>query len=224
MNSVKLFLAVSLACAMLLASGCRQISALATLLAPPKKVKPVFVPPKDKILLVFVDDMLNPVSYEPAKRRLTEQLNKQLVEHKVVAKTVPYERMLEFMSRTPKFNSLSVSEIGRKLDADLVLYIQVNQFSLKDIEESPLWHGRMHVTVRVVDVAKARTLWPTDRAAGMPLDPVEIPEVENPSTTYAGHLARQIADEMADQIAKLFYEYTVDTNEGFMSSKPKAKE
>jgi hypothetical protein len=182
--------------------------------APPKQVEPEYVPPKDKVILVFVDDMLNPINYEPIKIDLTNRLNEQLVANGVTAKTVPYNRLADLIAATPDFNGLAVSEVGQKVKADIVLYVQVDEFSLKDPAAPQLWRGRFQVTVRMVDVAEGR-LWPKDRPAGYTVPIVETPVSTESAETYADDLAKQLAASVAQQVAWLFYKHPVPYEGGW---------
>jgi len=187
--------------------------------APPKKIKAVYTPPKDKKIMVFVDDLLNPISYEPIKGELTDQLNRQLVEHRLAAQTVPYEDLLDLIAVTPDFNTLSIGEVGQKLGADIVLYVQIDWFSLREAEGSPLWKGRMEATVWMVDVEMAMRgesrcrIWPDDRSTGYRLEPLEMPAEANSSESYGRTLAKTMAHRMAEKIARLFYDHEISAYE-----------
>lgn len=187
-------------------SGCAVVAWTVAAWTPPKKVPAECKVPENKTILVFVDDIIHEVVYEPVKMELTVQLNKQLVEHKVAGRTVKYDRLLDLIAAAPKFNRLSVSEVGQKLGADIVLYVQVDKFSLKDSNVSPLWHGQLQTTVRIVEVGKGR-LWPKDRPAGHTVEPLDIPTSDETSRGYGSKLARIMARQMAHRIAKLFYEH-----------------
>lgn len=180
--------------------------------APPQKVDAIYKPPPKKKILVFVDDLLNPVSYEPVKAELTQQLNRHLQENKIAGQTVSYQDMLVLIAATPEFNRLAVSEVGQRLGADIVLYVRIDRFSLKDNEAVPLWQGRLHATVRMVDVELGR-LWPDDRPDGYPLRPVSPPAETNPSSRYGEVLSKRLARQMADRIAKLFYDHEISAVE-----------
>jgi len=180
--------------------------------APPQKVEPVYRPPAGKRVLVFVDDLLRPVAYEPIKAELTEQLNRQLTEHDVAKTAVPYEDLLTLQAAMPEFNQLAVSEVARHLDAELVVYLDVDEFALKDDEANPLWQGRLTVSVRVVDPAAGR-LWPDDRAGGYPVPTVEIPAHPHNSPNHGAELSRTLAAQMADRVAKLFYKHEISARE-----------
>lgn len=187
-------------------AACAIPAVIAAKFAPPKKVPPEFELPKGKNVLVFVDDMLNPVSYEPIKIQLTSRLNEHLVAHEVAAKTVSHDRLAALIAATPSFNLLSVSEVGQKLGADVVLYVRVDDFALKDVGAQQLWRGRIETTVRMVGVEAGR-LWPKGRIAGHTMPPVEKPITVQASDSYADDLTNEMAAEMADKIAKLFYEH-----------------
>jgi len=187
--------------------GCAFISWSVAQFSPPQEVKAIYKPPAGKTILVFVDDILHPVGYEPVKAELTERLNEQLTTQNTAGETIPYERLLNLIAATPQFDQLSISEVGRRLGADIVLYVQVEEFSLKDSPASPLWRGRFAATVRMVDVEVGR-LWPEDRPGGYPVEPVEISARQETSPTYGAKLARDLAESLAEKIAKLFYDHS----------------
>ena len=187
--------------------GCAVFGWIVAKFAPEKKVPAEYEFPAGTTILVFVDDMLHPVDYEPVKIQLTEMLNAQLIAHKVAAKTIPYSRLGEFISATPSFNSLAVSEVGRKLGADMVLYVQIDEFGLRDAAAgAELWKGRLATSIRLVDVTKGR-LWPTDSPTGHMVPKAETQTVSDSSQARGEQISRELADETADKIAKLFYSY-----------------
>ena len=202
-------LAATLAAAMAMPlAGCQMAGWFAAQFAPEKKVPAEYEPPAGKTVLVFVDDMLHPVDYEPVKIQLTEMLNEQLIAHKVAAKTIAYTRLGEFISATPTFNALAVGEVGQKLGAEMVLYVLIDDFGLRDAAgASELWKGRLATTVRLVDVAKGR-LWPTDSPAGRVVPKVETQTVSDSSQSRGELISKELAAETADKIAKLFYAYS----------------
>ena len=188
--------------------ACGPIAWVVAVLAPPERIAAVYELPEDKKVLVFVDDISSPVRYEAVKRELTEGINDRLLKQKVAAKTVPYERLFRLIASTPEFNRLYVRDVGRLLGADVVIYVSLDEFILKDVPNVPLWHGKLRTTVRVVDVS-GKQLWPLDRPAGHVVDPVEMPEVIETSNTYGTELALQMAELMAERIARLFYTHYI---------------
>ena len=186
--------------------GCALGSWAAAVFSPPMKDPALFEIPKGKTILVLPDDFESVVTYDPARGMLAESLNKLLVENKVATTTIPFSNLVDLDARTNNLEDLSVSEIGEKLGADIVVYVLFDAFSLKDDPGNPLWHGRLAANVRVVDV-KGGLLWPKDRPRdGWPIKPVDIP-TNNTSVTYEQVLSRQLTAEAAQRIAWLFYEH-----------------
>lgn len=191
-------------------AGCQTVPWLVQFFARPEKVEPVCSIPPDARMLVLVSDLELSESVDCAaiKRDLTDSLNKQLLAHEVAAEVVPYEELLELVADEPVFNQMSFGDIGNRLDADLVLYVRLKQFKLKDTDVGPSWHGELDVQVKLVDQDN-HTLWPLDQPLGYAVGPVVVSGRQESSETYGVKLTEELAEEMANRIAKLFYEYEV---------------
>lgn len=199
----------TLASAMLL-GGCIIPLTIAELMFPKSKVKPLFELPGKRTALVFPDDMQRPVNYPPVKRALARKLNELLMESKLASAVVAYDKLTDLRSAEPDFNRLAVATIARKLGADLVIYVDITEFSLKDSPVGTLWRGRFGGKVRVVDVDKGR-LWP-DASAGHPVRVIE-PLTENSSEIYGAELSRKLAARLAEEICGLFTSHQVDRHQ-----------
>jgi hypothetical protein len=186
--------------------GCGAAGWFASLL-PPDKIEAKFEFPEDKTVAVLVDDPNHLVKFSPVKYELAKKLNKQLVEHKICDDVIPPSDIMKLSAVTPGFNRLSNAEIGKKLGADIVINIRIKLFRLKDAQYSQIWQGKLQTTVRVVDVEAGR-LWPGDSLGGYQTKVVETPRVEGQaSPQFEVKLAKTMATEMADVIAKYFYEH-----------------
>jgi hypothetical protein len=64
----------------------------------------------------------------------------------------------------------------------------------------------------MVDVVNSKRLWPRDQEE-LQLKPVRLSPVQNPSPTYGAKISRQLAERMAERIAVLFYDHTVDVKD-----------
>ncbi len=197
---------VLIAASLLGVPGCAGIAWFVAQFAPPQKTKALYTIPRGTKVLVFADDPAGALQDVSIKAELTKRLNEQIGANKIADETVPYQKLLDVLTSTPQFGLLSVSEIGKLCGADVVLYVQIDRFQLKDDRASPLWQGKFETTVKVVDVEAGR-LWPKDRPDGYPIDLVETPISAESAHSYRLKLTRQLADLMADRIAKCFYEY-----------------
>ncbi|MFP3938149.1 MAG: hypothetical protein ACLFVW_07380 [Phycisphaerae bacterium] len=192
---------------LVLCGGCSAIGWTVALFAPPEKEPAVYKPPKGKTYLVFVDDIASPVEYEGVKGELTEQLNQRLERHRIASRTVDYSDVVKLVSASPDFNQLPISEVGRKLGAEMVLYVQIDRFELSEYANTSTWNGVLEASARVVDADKRKRLWPEDRPSGYPVDPVRIPQVELESRDQVSRMAKMLAVQCAEKTIKLFIEH-----------------
>ncbi|MCP4376243.1 MAG: hypothetical protein GY794_08735 [bacterium] len=188
-------------------SGCTGIAWLASVFVPPKTTPAVYELSPDKKVLVLVDDLGKPVRYEQIKRLLTEKVNRLLLDNKAVKKVVSYQDVFRLMARRNDYHSMGIANIARELGAEQTLYIRLDEFSLKDDPNISLWHGKLGVSVKVVD-NEGNVKWPVNLPAGHKPDIADSATVDDPSPTYGATLAAELADEMAEKVAKLFYKHT----------------
>ena len=212
MTRLTIAVAAAVVAVMLLAvPGCAWIAWTAHLLAPNEKIEPVCTIPPDVRLLVYVSDLelSETVDCAAIKRHLTDSLNEELLAHEVVADVVNYDELLDFIADEPTFYQMSFGDIAKGLDAELVLYVRLKHFSLRDDETSLLWQGNLDVVVALKDTDD-HMLWPTDEPSGHPIDPpVSISRDRQEFQSYGVKLTEELAAEMADRIARLFYEHEV---------------
>ena len=203
--------AAAVAVMLLAVPGCAWIAWTAHLLAPNEKIEPVCTIPPDVKILVLVDDLklTETVDCAAIKRDLTDSLNEELLAHEVVADVVNYDELLDFIADEPVYRQMPFGEVGRKLGADLVLYVRLDHFSLRDSEASLLWQGNLDVVVSLKDTDD-HMLWPMDKPGGHPIDPpVSVSCDREESQSYGVKLTEELAAQMADRIARLFYEHEV---------------
>ncbi len=199
--------AVLLAALAFASGGCAAIGWAVAAFAPPERVRAEYKPPRDKAYLVLVDDVMTPAGFETVQSDLASQLNDRLEQEGIAFRTVDQADVMRLASTTGDFSRLSVSEIGERLGADVVVYVHVNKFDVSRYAGSTTWNGEIESTVRVVDVHEARRLWPDDRPAGFPAEKVLIENVDMEDREPATVLSKMIAERSADNIMKLFVDH-----------------
>jgi len=188
--------------------GCNILGYMVNVMMPPKSVPAAYrLAPGGKVL-VLVDDLGKPVRYEQIKRLLTEKVNRLLLDNKAADQVVSYQDVFRLTASRKDFNRLGIANITRELGANQTIYIYLDEFSLKDDPGISLWHGKLGVSVRVVDI-EGNTKWPVDRPSGHKPEAAETPQVDDPSPTYGAKIAAELAEEMSLKIAKLFYKHSV---------------
>jgi len=189
------------------APGCQIIG----LFQAPKSVEAVYELPEDRRILVLVEDREHAGDFEVLKRLVTQQLNAQLLAHDLAEEVVPYDELMRLRWTTPDWTSVGVSNLGMKLGADLVLYVDIEEFHLREHSNDVLWTGRFKTAVHVTRSGDASSgecrLWPPlSRGKGYPVR-IERDPITSFSPTFGQRLQESLAAEMADKIAKLFYEH-----------------
>ena len=196
--------------------GCTMFAWLVNVMIPPKDVRTAYeLAPSGKVL-VLVDDLGKPVRYEQVKRLLTEKINRLLLDNKAAEKVVSYQDVFRLTASQKNFNRMGIANIARELGASQAIYVYLEEFSLKDNPNISLWHGKLGVSVRVVDI-EGNTKWPIDHPSGHKPEAAETPQVDDPSPTHGEKIATELADEMALKIARLFYKHS--ESRGHMSGK-----
>jgi len=205
---VRRFLLSAACCAAVLPTGgCAIGNWLAAMTLPPPKDPALFEIPEGKTVLVLPDDPFSRVAYEPFRQDLATEINRLLVENEVTKAAIPFQDLADLEVRTNNLDGLSSGEIRRKLGADIVIYVPITQWALKDDPASTIWHGRTNMLVRVIDVDEG-LLWPRDRRDGWPIEPVEIPTGET-SAGYATTMSRKLALAAAKRVAEMFYDHKI---------------
>jgi hypothetical protein len=98
---------------------------------------------------------------------------------------------------------MSIATVGRKLGADYVMYINIEQFTLKESAGDTIWHANLEGRLRVVDVQTGKRVWP-EESAGHPFK-TGMPTMENASPTFAGELTKALCAKTATEICYLFH-------------------
>ncbi|MHC4122186.1 MAG: hypothetical protein ACYSSI_01325 [Planctomycetota bacterium] len=105
---------------------------------------------------IWIDAQIN------LKYYLTEAVNKRL-EEKIKFPSnniVSYYELSAYRSGQPDFAQLSVRQIGKGLNADIVLIIDVQLYQLEKISETDYYKGFLDAQAAVIDTATGTRLWP----------------------------------------------------------------
>jgi hypothetical protein len=209
LNKSFLFVVVTAAVLMICGAGCHEAGVLHYFLMPDQKVEAEFEL-SDKPLVILVDDVRGLVDPPMARQALVESLSEELREHKVARRITTNEELARVRQAEPDFDKLSIREVGRKVNADVMIWISVIEFGFDQNLEMAVAPGRFVAKVKVFDIRAENEgnlrLWPTQRQ-GRFVD-VEIPPHKVRSCKNKAEVHEKLADAMADKIARLFYEYT----------------
>lgn len=162
-------------------------------------------------VLILVDDDQDLVQPSVARDMFVDSLAKQFKEHKIADHITTNEELAHVRQTEPKFEQRGAREVGRMVGADTVVWVSVKQFLLERDLEMAVSPAQWAVTLKVVN-AKAEKrdevrLWPMDREGKLIDVSVRPQELHRVKATSEVH--QKMADELADKIAKVFYDYEI---------------
>ena len=183
-------------------AGCNILGPVATIVAGPPSVPPVYVPAKERMLIV-VENFHHPSDAFADAEMLARTLHDELARLKV-APLVPMENLDALRTnRAGDYRAMSITTIGRELGAKQVLYVDLHQISIDAAPGSDLLRGRATVLLRVVDTKTGHSRWPRDVAEGYPVS-YESPTPRNEDKSNVNLVRAATHRGIAERIGRLF--------------------
>ena len=166
----------------------------------------------DRPTVVFVDDPENILPDRSLRRLIGDKVSQELMVRNLVTTTISPADALAVAGRERFGEQMPIDAIGRAVGAEQVVFIDMVSFSLTPDNVTPRPIGACQV--KVIDVTNRERLFPSEDggfrgASGFPVQ-VAMREVslERYRTTSSRRgINEQLANEIADQIAKVFYRH-----------------
>jgi hypothetical protein len=188
--------------------GCEAAGILASDATGQPTVKAKYVPDKQASMLVLVESYDLAVDSDIESQHIALTLGRSLTEAKVASIVDP--QVLEKLrdSDPDKYNKMTIAEIGRKVGARQVLYVDIQRDEIVKPPGSGQMRGHIEAVIKVVDSATGNTRWPLDESS----ERVQYTSDWTPESASSteSDLRAKMADQMADDISKLFHDYQVD--------------
>ena len=193
-------------------AGCNVIGAIAYKVAPEATIPAAFPLPRDSKTLVLVENFHNPAALRLESDAVARHLAEELKMHRAGPVVEPAAADALRQSRGDAYRAMPVDAIGRALGAKQVIYVDLDDFEISHALASDMLAGRAEARVRVVDEA-GKVLWPTDLSAGHAVAVKVNPQRAAPGFDESS-ARRELHAKLADQIAKLFYNWKADSADG----------
>jgi hypothetical protein len=188
--------------------GCEAAGILASDATGEPTVKAKYVPDKQASMLVLVESYGLAVDSEIESQHIALTLGRALTDEKVASIVDP--QVLEKLrdSDPEKYNQMTIAEIGRKVGARQILYVDIQRDEVVKPPASGQMRGHIEAVIKVVDSATGNTRWPLDESS----ERVQYTSDWTPESASSteSDLRAKMADQMADDISKLFHDYQVD--------------
>jgi hypothetical protein len=176
-------------------------------------VDPVYVLTNEP-LVVLVENYRNPVGSSADAMMVTRFINEDLKENLKPEKDKPpkitlidYAELLELENGAPsEFSKMKIAEVGRRLGAKQVLYVDLMVSGVDQTPGSEMLRGVFNARVKVVDAATGQSRWPNDMAGGYAVGWESKPQ--RPSKDVYPAAVRERALRIGSHyIARLFYKW-----------------
>jgi hypothetical protein len=203
------FLSIVLAALTLLhIPGCNVLTPVAYAIHGPGKVEPQFTLDETLRTVVFVDDPSSRITQRRLRYSIADKTTKELLEKRILVDMLDPRGILTAASNEQYGMQMSISELGRLVDADIVIYAVVTDFSMSP--ETGAYLPRASMRVKLIDTRSGERIWPTDERGHM--INVQIPQRPGTGPSSTGErveIEQTLADRAGLGLAQLFYKHEI---------------
>jgi len=185
-------------------SGCTQIAQAWANLTGGDWIEPEYRLTRQP-LAVIIDDSQGLVGEPRAIREAYKTISAIFAEFKVNQQVVPFEDWQRLQQSDRQYGKYSIREIGEKLGAEEVLYLDVEKFTLHAEGDAPVFKGLFSVRVKVLSTKRKADirLWPNEESGRL----VSATTAATPADgdKSAGDVATELGIRLGQEVARLFY-------------------
>lgn len=201
--------AALLACAALGLASCNILGPATYFVLGPDKVPAAFTLDKNKTAVVFVDDRANRIPSRASREMIGKTCEEALLEKRVVKDMIQSRSLQAVVARERFGKPMAIADVGRAVNADVVIYAWVDSFSMT--ADGQTYLPTASLRVKVIDCATTERLFPASTAteAWHPLT-ISLPQQQGfvPSSNAEVAKAEQdLARWVGIALARLFFEH-----------------
>lgn len=152
---------LSLACMVLFATGCNIFAAGAILVAGDPKIDQEFTLDPQRPTVVFVDDRGNHLPRRSLRQIIAEQAQKTLLAEKAVINVIDARAAFSAATADREGTPLSITGIGRAVQADVVIWVTIDGFTLSPNGQE--YQPAVAMRVKVMDAVTEERIWPEEK-------------------------------------------------------------
>jgi hypothetical protein len=190
-------------------AGCDLAGAVVAESTGDATVKAKYTPDKNASMLVLVESYGLAVDSDIESQHIALTLGRALADEKV-ANILDQQTLETLRDADPDgYSKLTIADIGRKVGAKQVLYVDIQRDEIEKPPGSGQMRGQIEAVIKIVDSSTGDTRWPKNESSEAVRFTSDWTPESNSSTDT--DLRAKMADRMADDISKLFHDYKVDT-------------
>ena len=159
---------------------------------------------------MLVDDPNRELRNPTLSNQIAHEIGFYLEQSEAVTQIVPQSRVVSLRESLGRdFDATPVDEIGKRLDAEQVIHVEIESVTLRP--DLVLYHPKASVKVKLIDAVKSKRLFPADttgRDPGFTLHPELRPKIkERVSQNSSAVISQMLARRIARDVARLFHDY-----------------
>lgn len=190
--------------------GCNIAGPALYLLHGPAKIPRVFKLDKDRPTVIFIDDRAMNIQRTPTRERIAAAAERALLDHGAVTRVIDSRAAAAVVTNEPRGKLMAISEIGRKVGAEVVIYVTPDSFTLSTDGQTFAPSARFRV--KILDAVTDERVWPEDRAGHTLVVSASTHQGTTPSDAAE---VREAEDKFAElvglRLAQMFYAREADT-------------
>ncbi len=164
-------------------------------------------------ILILVDDPSQSVDWPPVARHLFNDIAQELLKNDAAKKIVPHQTIEHLRQSVPNFEKRGCRELGELAGAEEVLWIEVQDFlaseQIYDVTAAAFFNVNVKVISALEKTSRSRVrLWPTSPQGH--LVTTSLSGSEAAMAKSRDGIAKELANRLAEKIAKLFYDHRLD--------------
>ena len=195
-------------CSYVFLSSCNIVAGVSYIISPDPEQKAMFTL-QDVRTVVFVDDRRNMMHPSRLRLVIASRVTTDLLTKKIVTTLVSPKDVFRVSAANDRYNEpLPIAELGKSVEADVVIYVEMESFGLTN--DGKTANPVARCSLRVISVVENKRLFPTDQAVyfvNANLKRVKPHRIA--SNSEIRKLAEELAEELGDSIAKVFYDHNI---------------
>lgn len=209
MKPITAMLSLSLAAAAALSAGsCNIIGPVLLLAQGPEKTKAQFILPKECSAVIAIDDRASVLQQRSLRDMIGKSAEEDMLGQNLVREMIASRLASAVMARERTGEPMGIAEIGKAVNADIVIYVAMEQFTLSEDGSSlsPLAVAR----VKIIESKTGKRLGPPEN--GPPPDfytlTVHLPPQGGvaPTTTNELNMLQNLARVTGVYLSRMFWD------------------
>jgi hypothetical protein len=188
-------------------AGCNILGPATYFVLGPDKVPAAYELDKDKTAVIFVDDRANRIPSRASREMIGKTAEETLLEKGVVKDMIQSRSIQAVVARERFGKPMAIAEVGRAVNADVVIYAWIDSFSMT--ADGQTYLPTASLRVKVIDCATTERLFPSPEApeAWYPFT-ISLPQQQGFVPTSNAEVAKaeqDLAKWVGLSLARLFF-------------------